>query len=569
MKFLKVLLFVGIVACLALLGVNFIMRDSVWQGGPSESTRESHSAKEAEPANSRQLCVYVDGREALSDRSGQQLFMSDQMELMAAPQALVRLLDVTVSSAGADSYEISDGQSVCTFSCGSDQIVSEAETLEFSDSVVMADGKPYFALRAVCQAFDQGYSFESEENAAKIERTGQEDPTALPVKYDMRTDGRVPAVGSQGSLGTCWAFAALSALESTLLPQEQIRFSVDHMTMNNGYRVDQNSGGDYYMALSYLASWRGPVLEEDDPYGDSRTDPTLPPVRHLQGAVKIADKDYETIKRMIYTRGAVQSCFYSDIEVSNASSQYYNRQTASYYYSGDAEANHDIVIVGWDDHYPRDYFNNFPKNDGAFLCQNSWGSDFGWEGYFYISYEDTNIGVYNIVYTDLEAADNYSNIYQSDQLGWLGSIGYNRPEAWFANVYTAGSGEKLAAASFYATDEDTFYEVYAVPDYGGTDDLDPEKAVFMESGHLQHAGYYTVDFAQEIPVDGPFAVMAFVQTDDAVHPVAVEYGSEDLKGDVDLSDGTGFISYDAGAWQQVEPEYQCNICLKAFTNSVD
>ena len=34
----------------------------------------------------------------------------------------------------------------------------------------------------------------------------------LPASYDYREHGRAPKIGNQGSLGTCWAFASLTAL---------------------------------------------------------------------------------------------------------------------------------------------------------------------------------------------------------------------------------------------------------------------------------------------------------------------------------------------------------------------
>ena len=103
----------------------------------------------------------------------------------------------------------------------------------------------------------------------------------------------------------------------------------------------------------------------------------------------------------------------------------------------------DSVIVGWDDHYPKENFNMELEGDGAFICTNSWGEDFGDQGYFYVSYYDSNIGINNIVYTGVEPPDNYDHIYQSDLCGRVGQIGYGKSEAWFANAYRASGREDV------------------------------------------------------------------------------------------------------------------------------
>lgn len=106
------------------------------------------------------------------------------------------------------------------------------------------------------------------------------------------------------------------------------------------------------------------------------------------------------------------------------------------------------MIVGWDDSYSKDNFNTDLEGDGAFICQNSWGDNFGENGFFYISYYDTNIGTHNVVYTDIENTDNYDHIYQSDLCGWVGQLGYNKDSIYGANVFTAEGNETLKAASF-------------------------------------------------------------------------------------------------------------------------
>ena len=55
------------------------------------------------------------------------------------------------------------------------------------------------------------------------EETEAQKTLSFPARYDSRNYGRAPDVRNQGSLGTCWAVAAVSALEASLLPEEHLR----------------------------------------------------------------------------------------------------------------------------------------------------------------------------------------------------------------------------------------------------------------------------------------------------------------------------------------------------------
>lgn len=73
---------------------------------------------------------------------------------------------------------------------------------------------------------------------------------------------------------------------------------------------------------------------------------------------------------------------------------YYNNSTnALFMCNSQYSYNHAVCIIGWNDNYSRDNFNSYnrPATDGAWIALNSWGSDWGIGGYFYISYEDMNI----------------------------------------------------------------------------------------------------------------------------------------------------------------------------------
>ena len=393
----------------------------------------------------------------------------------------------------------------------------------------------------------------------------------LPSAYDYRKTGRAPQIGNQGSLGTCWAFASLTALESSLLPGKSMTFAVDHMSMHNSFLLGQDEGGEYTMSMAYLLAWQGPVLESQDPYGDGVSPDGLAPSVHVQEIQVLPSKDYEAIKRAVYLRGGVQSSLYTSMRDYQSQSVYYNRETNSYCYIGNEKPNHDSVIVGWDDNYSRENFNLDLAGDGAFICTNSWGEDFGDQGYFYVSYFDSNIGVHNIVYTGVEPVDNYDYIHQSDLCGWVGQIGYGQEEAWFANAYRADKGENLAAAGFYATDKNTEYELYLarnLPDAGGGEmERALDKRMLLAKGRLDNAGYYTIPLDKKIPLEDneKFAIIVKIITPGTVHPVAIEYDAGDGIAQVDLTDGEGYLSHDGKVWEHVEETQSCNLCLKAYT----
>lgn len=438
------------------------------------------------------------------------------------------------------------------------------QLVELKDKVQIVSDKLYVPIGDIAQYINYDFVMNYKTASASMARIAAE--VELPKHYDMRELERVTPVRDQGLYGTCWAFASLAALETTLTPQENLMFSPDHMSLCNSFSLGQNEGGEYTMAIAYMASWQGPVYESDDPYGDGKTNPDLKARKHLEEAQILAPKDYVAIKEAIYKYGAVETSIYTQMKTANSWSGYYNRERATYYYNQEATCNHDIIIVGWDDDFPKEYFTITPENDGAFICKNSWGTEFGEDGYFYVSYEDANIGTTNVVYTKLGDANNFDNIYQSDLLGWRGQLGYEKDQAYFANVYRAGEDEELAAVSFYATDVDTTYQVYVVPEFEDADSLNDRKLV--AEGSFEQAGYYTVrlDEAVKLKDNQKFAVVVHIQTPGAVHPVAIEYDADSRTREFDITDGEGYISLYGNKWMSAEKNKDCNLCLKAFTN---
>ena len=114
----------------------------------------------------------------------------------------------------------------------------------------------------------------------------------LPPAYDYRENGRSVPVRDQGQYGTCWAFASLTALETSLMPDALYDFSRDHLNFHNHYQMETEEGGSYILSVSYLTAWEWPVLEEDDPYGDNASPDGLEPVLHVQEVRMPGNRDF-------------------------------------------------------------------------------------------------------------------------------------------------------------------------------------------------------------------------------------------------------------------------------------
>jgi len=65
--------------------------------------------------------------------------------------------------------------------------------------------------------------------------------------------------------------------------------------------------------------------------------------------------------------------------------------------------------------------------------RNSWGSDWGEQGYFYVSYYDSIIGK-ELVQFFSESTTDFDRIYSYDPLGWVTSAGSGDNTLYAANV---------------------------------------------------------------------------------------------------------------------------------------
>jgi hypothetical protein len=89
---------------------------------------------------------------------------------------------------------------------------------------------------------------------------------------------------------------------------------------------------------------------------------------------------------------------------------------------------------------------------------------------------------------------------------------------------------------------------------------------------MENAGYYTIelDEAQAVKAGQKFAFIVEISTPNAVHPIAVEFSSEEdsQTKNVDITDGEGYISYHGKVWESTEEDHSCNVCLKVYSNQI-
>lgn len=519
----------------------------------------------ADDVNSKVLKVVIDNKEYTSDKY---LFYMDSNRNIMIPVKILRdALNCSAHIYDESQLLVEKHNLTALLTLNEKVALSSGEEFPIVSPLVEIQGDYYVSINDLTQMLGYSCSFDIETNTI-IAADTSENINGLPASYDLRDRYRISQIKNQGKYGTCWAFAALSAMESALLPEESHIFSVDHMSMSNSFNVTQNDGGEYTMGMAYLAAWQGPVYEADDPYGDGKTNGELTAVKHVQEMRIIASKDISAIKEAVFKYGGVQTSMYSSLKNASSSSKYYNKEMYSYCYIGTNKPNHDVVIIGWDDNYSKENFNMSLEGDGAFICQNSWGSDFGDNGVFYVSYYDSNIGTHNVAYTRVDDNDNYDNIYQSDLCGWVGKLGYDKESMYGANVYEAKSNEKVVAASFYATAPDTEYKIYIVDDFRSTSSFN--NRILVAEGVVDDAGYYTIDFEKGVSVSAgkKYAVVVYVNTPGATHPMAIEYDTGDKSlNNIDLEDGESYISHSGNLFINVKEKQDCNLCIKAFTNN--
>ncbi len=347
---------------------------------------------------------------------------------------------------------------------------------------------------------------------------------SLPSYYNAADEGFVTRPKSQGVSGVCWAFSAMSLMESDSIVKgyktlETADFSEAHhawftgrgraesendLTGGEGYYVDEPylKGGNWKISAASLARWTGAANESDFSFDDGNLENmgNYPEDEryNTSGGVVIESAQsltsVEDIKQWIIDHGAVTAAFYYD-------DAYYNYSEAAYCTSVTGTINHQIVIVGWDDNYSSSNFSSecVPSGNGAWICKNSWTTYWGDDGYFYISCYDSSLSMF-AGYT-VQKSDEYYRNYTYNGAEWYSALGIPQP-LQVANVFTSEGYENLSAIAVqtYGSDIQIKATVYKDIKSGYTSPVKGTLAGTVETV-IENEGYHTIPLASPVSLE--------------------------------------------------------------------
>lgn len=198
-------------------------------------------------------------------------------------------------------------------------------------------------------------------------------------QWDWRTEGHLGEVRDQGSFcNSCWAFAAATAFEASYAIQHGRYFPISEQNILNCASESSDCNEGLAIDAYKVLARKGALHADFEPYLGKRSacNPSSGEMRALSwGYVdeELVIPSISTLKKAL--------CHYGPLVSAVSATEVMQAYTSGVFNHDDkGPANHSVVIVGWDD------------DKEAWLIRNSWGANWGMDGYIWIKYQVSSIG---------------------------------------------------------------------------------------------------------------------------------------------------------------------------------
>ncbi len=232
-------------------------------------------------------------------------------------------------------------------------------------------------------------------------------PRAIfPEIYDWREMAGVTGAKNQKACGSCWAFCSVGAFEAMILIYDGVIEDLSEQQMISCNTHNHGCNGGWMSTVYELCQDPGAVSEDCMPY--KAVDDVWCKQQYCEKVAHI-DTWYPVSNSISAIKEALQvGPVATTMTVYN---DFFYYQGDCYEHEGNDPINHGVLIVGWDD--------NMCDGQGAWICKNSWGTDWGLDGFFYIKYNSCHIGNATdlIEYTPRFPVVRYESFSVQDDLG--------------------------------------------------------------------------------------------------------------------------------------------------------
>lgn len=417
-----------------------------------------------------------------------------------------------------------------------------------------------------------------------------------PGTYNANEEGFVTAVKNQRNTSLCWAFSLASNLETSLLTRGQKYYdlSEEQLAYFWANRVNDPLGntpndkitrtqsnyhgtGNGRVASFFLSTWSGMTTEEKVPFQSSAV--TWPDSLAYDTSAYMEDAIFsqytvERTKQLLMEYNSVSAMIYM-------LDNYYYPDTASYSCPQSGLVNHAVTIVGWDDTYSKE---NFPsasgvKNDGAWIVKNSYGKNWGKNGYFYLSYEDQSIT--NLVSNTASTSEEYNNNYFYDgaAAGTVTFPGNTINNGYYvSNIFkaTAGNGkdEELGEIVTAVPQDNTDFQIQVYTDLKNTSDPTSGTPAYAEPVDYTQplAGIHTIHLNTPVKIPQGTFYSVVIRIPDGSNKFYVEKTTTSTSwftATAGIDPDQSFFSTSGKKWYDAGNQYNCCFSVKAHTKTLD